>query len=137
MTGKIFELWLQLASEDLRSAEVLLQAELFNMVCFHSQQCVEKSLKALMARLNKPIPRIHDLVKLHQLAQEALGDAIELDVEGLMLLNDVYSDSRYPRDVGLLPGGQPDQAYARKAYDSAAESFNILNQLIKKIRKLL
>ena len=133
MTGKIFELWLKLAEEDLRSAEVLLQAELFNMVCFHSQQCVEKSLKALLARLDKPIPRIHDLIKLHQVTEEAFGSRIDLNKEGLILLNDVYSDSRYPKDIGLLPGGQPDNAYAQKAYDFAAELFHSLNRVIKSI----
>ena len=133
MIRKIFELWLQAAEEDLRSAEVLLQAELFNMVCFHSQQCVEKSLKALLARQGKPILRVHDLVKLHQLTQDALDKKIDLNEEGLMLLNDIYTDSRYPKDVGLLPGGQPDQVDARKAYDSAAELFHTLSRLIKSI----
>jgi HEPN domain-containing protein len=134
MTKRIFELWLQFAAEDLRSAEILLTAELFNMVCFHSQQCVEKALKALLARLDKPIPRIHDLINLHQIAQDSLGYSIDLTEEGLMLLNDVYLDSRYPRDVGLLPGGQPDQADAQKASAFAAEMFRNLSQLIESIK---
>jgi HEPN domain-containing protein len=134
MTKRIFELWLQFAAEDLRSDEILLTAELFNMVCLHSQQCVEKVLKALLARLDKPIPRIHDLINLHQIAQDALGNSIDLTEEGLMLLNDVYLDSRYPRDVGLLPGGQPVQADAQKASAFAAEIFHTLSQLIESIK---
>jgi len=37
--------WLMFAREDLRVAELAMQDRLYNQVCFHSQQCVEKSLK--------------------------------------------------------------------------------------------
>ncbi|NIR70935.1 HEPN domain-containing protein [candidate division KSB1 bacterium] len=37
------EKWLKFAEDDLRSAEVLLQEDIFNMVCFHCQQAVEST----------------------------------------------------------------------------------------------
>jgi HEPN domain-containing protein len=43
------EVWLQHADADLLSAKVLLREGIFNMVCFHSQQVVEKLFKALIA----------------------------------------------------------------------------------------
>jgi len=38
------ERWLAFAQEDLRVAEVVLAEAVFNQVCFHSQQCVEKAI---------------------------------------------------------------------------------------------
>ena len=67
MVMNIFELWLRYAEEDMTSAKVLLDAELYNMVCFHSQQAVEKSLKGLLASLNQPTPRIYNLIRLRNL----------------------------------------------------------------------
>jgi HEPN domain-containing protein len=51
--------WLEFARQDLRMAELAMQEGLFNQVCFHSQQCAEKSLKAWLAKQNANIPRIH------------------------------------------------------------------------------
>ena len=36
-----------------------------------------------------------------------------------MFLNDVYIDSRYPADFGLLPSGQSGEEDARRAYTFA------------------
>ncbi|MFO7541160.1 MAG: HEPN domain-containing protein [Chloroflexota bacterium] len=36
-------LWLRFASEDLQIAEFALEEQIYNQVCFHSQQCAEKS----------------------------------------------------------------------------------------------
>lgn len=40
------ERWLTFAREDLRMAELAMAETLWNQVCFHVQQCVEKILKA-------------------------------------------------------------------------------------------
>jgi HEPN domain-containing protein len=37
--------WLAFARDDLRIAELALNEGLYNQVCFHSEQCVEKVLK--------------------------------------------------------------------------------------------
>ena len=38
--------WLVFAREDLRMAELALAEGIFNQVCFHAQQCVEKAIKS-------------------------------------------------------------------------------------------
>ena len=43
---KVPELWLKYALDDLRSAEALIKVKIYNMVCFHSKQVVEKLLEA-------------------------------------------------------------------------------------------
>lgn len=134
MTKKLGELWLERAEEDLRSARVLLDAGLFNMVCFHCQQTAEKSLKGLLASLNQPIPRIHNLIRLRSLCEDALGISVGVDEEGLIFLNDVYLDSRYPVDLGILPFGLPTRADAKRACDYAAELYNVFSSIISKRR---
>ncbi len=39
------ERWLIFAREDLRMAELALVEGIFNQVCFHAQQCVEKAIR--------------------------------------------------------------------------------------------
>ncbi len=40
------ERWLQFAAEDLQMAELAMREAIYNQVCFHSQQCAEKAIKA-------------------------------------------------------------------------------------------
>lgn len=58
--------WLARARQDLRAAEVDLQAEppLLGDAAFHSQQAVEKALKALLARHGRPFRKTHDIGEL-------------------------------------------------------------------------
>ncbi len=58
MTTKLAELWLSYALDDLQSARVLLNEKIFNMVCFHSQQAVEKLFKAFIAIHHQEIPSL-------------------------------------------------------------------------------
>ena len=106
MTIKLPELWLQYAFDDLKSAQVLLKEKIYNMVCFHSQQVAEKMFKSLIASYNKEIPRTHNLIRLHNICEDLYEDKLEIDNEALIFLNDVYIDSRYPADFGILPSGQ-------------------------------
>jgi HEPN domain-containing protein len=83
MTKRLCDLWLERAEEDLRSARVLLDARLYNMVCFHSQQTVEKSLKGLLVSLGHPTPRIHNLIRLRKLCEDALRISLGIDEKRL------------------------------------------------------
>ena len=132
MTNRISEVWRQHAADDLRSAEVLLGAKIYSMVCFHAQQAVEKSLKAMLAASGQPIPRIHNLMRLRRLVEDAMGSALGVDEEALMFLNDVYLDSRYPTDLGILPSGSPDAGDARRAYEYALRLHDGLISILKK-----
>ena len=44
--------WLEFSAEDLKMAELALKEKIYNQVCFHSQQCVEKAIKALWQALS-------------------------------------------------------------------------------------
>lgn len=65
------ERWRVFAREDLRMAELAMAEALWNQVCFHAQQCVEKIFKAWLAERGETPPRTHKLADLIAL----LGDA--------------------------------------------------------------
>ncbi len=58
--------WVENAEEDYVGMQLLQQGQhpLYNIVCFHAQQCVEKYLKAWLQEANIPVPRTHDLKEL-------------------------------------------------------------------------
>ncbi len=91
--------WIDAARLDLEAAELLSEKkERFNkLVVYHSQQCIEKYLKAYCIHFNLPIQKTHSLEILikslliydHKL-HEFLEDAISL--------SDLAFNSRYPDD---------------------------------------
>ena len=61
--------WVENAEEDYAVVQQLQQGEnpIYNAICFHAQQCVEKYLKAWLQEANIPFPRTHDLKELLEL----------------------------------------------------------------------
>jgi HEPN domain-containing protein len=103
---KITEHWLNAAAEDLLAAKQLLPVlGLTNLVAFHAQQCLEKSMKALLEEMEELSNlKTHDLLRLYRL----IKSEIELtDTSVLVFLNQLYTDARYPGDAGLMPEGKP------------------------------
>ena len=56
--------WLEYADENLRSARLLLDSELFNPCLQNVQQAVEKMLKALLVESTKKIRKTHSINEL-------------------------------------------------------------------------
>jgi HEPN domain-containing protein len=105
--------WLMFAREDLRAAQILLPEGIYSQACFHAQQCVEKCLKAALARAGQSAPRTHSITDLLSLLPsdefaDLRNDLVELD--------DYYVPTRYP-DVlpGTLPEGLPGKAQAQES----------------------
>jgi HEPN domain-containing protein len=65
------ERWLQFAREDLQMAELALQADILNQVCFHSQQGAEKAI----------IDRIKLLADLQTVLRKFEADLLERSEE--------------------------------------------------------
>ena len=124
--------WLEFAKEDLKVAELSLKEAIFNQVCFHSQQCAEKALKAYLEANHKPIPKTHFLDELLNLCSE-----IDKDFEGLKercsKLDDYYIPTRYPDALpGELPEGLPDKNDASEAISFAKEILKFLTERINR-----
>jgi HEPN domain-containing protein len=97
--------WLTFAEDDLLAAKALAPDDrLSNLVSFHCQQCLEKCFKAVIEETDIPFIKSHDLIRLQLHANVVLTDE---EVTLLGLINEVYIDSRYPGDLGLLPNGKP------------------------------
>ena len=111
------ERWMSFAREDLQMAELALASDIYNQVGFHSQQCVEKILKALIAAQGLTIPRTHAITDL----LEKLPRGCVLDTkDDLSFLDDFYIPARYPDALpGVLPEGLPGKMEAEQALHMA------------------
>lgn len=97
---KLAKHWLGYAEQDLIAAEYLASnSNVSGVSAFHCQQCIEKSFKAVLVFHDQEVPRIHDLVTLHERVEKTT--AIPMDEETLRQVNDSYIDNRYP--VNELP----------------------------------
>ncbi len=107
--------WLDRAKDDLDTIEQLLDVEhLTNIVAFHAQQAVEKSLKAVIEELQIGFVKTHDLSRLYNLVEP--HHILVEDRDMLDRLDEVYIESRYPNQMGLLPYGKPSVEDARDFY---------------------
>jgi len=62
--------WLKASNDDILIIEQIINIEhLTHMVAFHSQQAIEKSLKALIEEYEIDIPKIHKLIRLKKYYQ--------------------------------------------------------------------
>ena len=114
---KVTQAWIGEAKEDLESASILLQHGKYRGACFHSQQCVEKALKAVILEKGRRPSRTHDLVELLK-AAGAEGAQVNLDMDDVSFLNSIYH-GRYPTEEGLLPHGEPLAEDASRALRTA------------------
>ena len=97
--------WITLAEDDLLAAKTLAgEDRLTNLVSFHCQQCLEKCFKAIIEEKDKPSIKSHDLLRLQLNAGVKLS---EPETIMLGIINEIYIDSRYPGELGLLPNGKP------------------------------
>ncbi len=102
----VYKEWLHSALMDLRSIEKVFEDPFLTPVaCFHAQQCVEKAFKAILEKNRGDVPKTHDVVRLFGMI-EGLCD-LEIDIDALQKVSQLYIDTRYPGDFGLLPDGKP------------------------------
>ncbi len=123
---ELARLWLKKADNDLITAKqtFLLPDGPTDTVCFHSQQVVEKSLKALLTLNQIQIPKIHDLVRLLELALPYLSE-LEGFREDFAEMSNYAVAVRYPDDW-FEPGREDTQ-----------HSLDVAEQVIIKIKGLI
>lgn len=119
--------WLQAAKSDLNVVEKIVDdAMLTHMVAFHAQQAIEKSLKALLEHYGKNVGKIHKLQTLFAHCKLSY-DTYE---EEILLLDELYIDSRYPTSFGLLPQGKPTLQQAKRFYEIAQIIYDQIKSII-------
>ncbi|MEA2099439.1 MAG: HEPN domain-containing protein, partial [Campylobacterota bacterium] len=114
--------WLKAAYLDLENIKYIVNVEhLSSVTAFHSQQAIEKCFKSLVQHKYNKVKNQHDLLKLY----ESVSDLINIDaLDNLDTLNQLYIDSRYPGDMGLLPYGKPSLEDAQEFYEFTFDIFN-------------
>jgi HEPN domain-containing protein len=127
---KQFEDWILLADEDMRAAEILLMDEypLTNIAAFHCQQAIEKYLKAFLIEKNIPLIKTHDLIKLNGMVNEI--EKLSIDEKRLLVINEVYTESRYPGELGLMPDGTPTGKAVHEFLEYAKEIRAIISRAL-------
>ncbi|MEO1953397.1 MAG: HEPN domain-containing protein [Campylobacterales bacterium] len=120
--------WLKASNDDLSViAKIIDDANLTHIVAFHSQQAIEKSLKAMLEFDNKKVLKVHKL----QTIVDSVNLDLEIDDTILQLLDKLYIDSRYPGNFGLLPYGKPLLKDSEVFYQLAKDIFNYTQNYIK------
>jgi len=98
---KQVEAWIRFAEKDLMTVSAIIEKpELANVAAFHCQQAIEKYFKAFILGNGKRLTKVHNLMTLYGTIKEAAN--FEFDEDLLAALNDVYLESRYPGEMGLL-----------------------------------
>ncbi|OQY54844.1 MAG: hypothetical protein B6245_20690 [Desulfobacteraceae bacterium 4572_88] len=128
---KITREWLDRANDDLYVIEEIIDnADLTNMSAFHAQQAVEKILKAVIEEYEIAFVRTH---KLEFLLEKVRGQIpfADVDITYVRRLDEVYTQARYPSDLGLLPYGKPTTGDAVKFYAFAKNLYDTVENLLK------
>lgn len=87
--------WFLKGDSDLADARRTITSEgPFDTACFHAQQGAEKYLKGLLAFLEEPIPKTHDIEELQRLCLP-FARSSKLAVLDLTVLSDYAVPSRY------------------------------------------
>lgn len=119
--------WLRHAWSDLVVARQRgIEDVLLGTLCFHAQQSVEKSIKAVFVHCAIPFPYTHDIAALITILEES-GPDWPNELQHATRLTRYASLSRYPR-VGR---GIDEEEYD-KAVDIAGKVFEWADQMINK-----
>jgi HEPN domain-containing protein/predicted nucleotidyltransferase len=120
--------WLKDAEEEFESANVLFENGRHRSACYHSQQAVEKGLKAILLEKGQRPQRTHDIVELHNAVTKTGADS-GLSMEEAVYLSSVYK-GRYPTEEGLLPHGDPSKGDTETAVLAAKRFLERLKLLL-------
>lgn len=97
--SKVVQEWIRKADSDWRTAHLIWESSEpnYDAVCFHTQQCVEKMMKALLISREKVPPYTHNLVSLDGFLREVYAEWIA-EPEDLQMLTLGATAYRYPGD---------------------------------------
>ncbi|OHB48623.1 MAG: hypothetical protein A2Y10_12140 [Planctomycetes bacterium GWF2_41_51] len=123
--NKIIEEWIRKADADYATAsrEMSVREDTnFDAICFHSQQCIEKLMKALLIKNGQTPPKIHDLFHL-SLLLSPVCKKWSCRHEDLRYLTRASVDFRYP-------GESADKDEAAHALEICSNLRTVLHQLL-------
>ncbi len=120
--------WLEYADENLRSAKLLLNSELYNPCLQNVQQAVEKMLKALLLESAKILKKTHSINELVSILAEK-GLNVDITEDDCDLLDSIYLPSKYPLG-GVMPDFEPDLQTCNKCVALAEHVWDSVTNLL-------
>jgi len=125
--------WTFFADKDLALAEFIAERpEFTGELAFHCQQSIEKYLKAYLVKSKIPFKKTHDLVELYHKVKEIK----DLGIDEILLkdIRNLYTEVRYPSNIGLLADGSlPTQEKAKTYLDFTKNVANIIKNEIENV----
>ena len=117
--------WVLKAEKDLKTAEILLKSKenVSESVCFHSQQCVEKMLKAFLVEKDAAFRKTHDIGELMMLCRKIDESFSEIDMENITGMTFFATEMRYP------------DADAEPSFEIASESLKAAKDVLEFVKK--
>lgn len=98
----------------------------FSLLCFDLQQCVEKSLKAVLISHNINAPKTHDISKLIDMIAANQIEVPEEIILQSVILTQYASETRYPGDWEPISIEE-----YKKALKIAENVYNFAKEIIK------
>jgi HEPN domain-containing protein len=124
--------WIMFAEEDLSSAKILFKENIFNKVCFFSQQVVEKSLKAFLLFRGKDYPKTHKIIEILERCVKHDRD-FKIFEDSCLILDRYYIPTRYPDAiVGSLDTGMPSKENASEALGIANDALSFVKRKVSR-----
>jgi len=123
--------WVFFAKKDIALAEVIKDnPEFTGEIAFHCQQGIEKYFKAYLAENEKSVAKIHNLLKLY--AEVKIIKDWGLEENLLDEISKIYTESRYPEDIGIKPDGLlPSTDEAKRYLEFAQKIKSIFESLVE------
>ncbi len=114
--------WFKQAGDELDMALYLFEGGYYKGTCYHSQQSIEKSIKASLLAKGWTLERIHNVERLLSLAGD-YGIPVSTSEDDAIFIDSIYR-GRYPAEAGLLPLGDPSGADAKRALCIATNTYS-------------
>jgi HEPN domain-containing protein len=126
------QIWLDYSEENLKSAKILLESELFNPCLQNVQQSIEKALKALLVENSITLQKTHNISELKNIL---LNNDINVNLseEDCEFLDSIYLPSKYPV-ISVLPDYSPDREICNNSISIADNVFNRVRDILFSIK---
>jgi len=123
--------WFKQAIEDLKTIDVLIQGQRYDVACFIAQQAVEKALKSYLYFKGEEFVFGHSIAKLCTQCSQYDDEFIALKSK-IKNLDQFYIETRYPNGLpDEIPAEFFDNNDANLANEKAKTAINFINAKLK------